>query len=106
MERPGTDHSYQDQQSFDTIAGQHTIPEQPEQITLDVSPGPQRHLEEEEHSGGGAYGIGSFTALLTVGKDVAYGLDDVGLINRSLLQAVARLAFITVFELSRRQGRP
>ena len=49
-------------------------------ITLDVSTGPVRNVEEEEHHGG-TYGIGSFTALMSVGRNVPYGLDDVALIN-------------------------
>lgn len=55
-----------------------------EAIALDVEPGRPAVADDDEDSrgvGGGNYGIGSFTALLTVGKDVPYGLSDVALIN-------------------------
>ncbi|MEZ6191913.1 MAG: ATPase, T2SS/T4P/T4SS family [Phycisphaerales bacterium] len=55
-----------------------------EAIELDVEPGRPAVTDDDEDTrgvGGGNYGIGSFTALLTVGKDVPYGLSDVALIN-------------------------
>ncbi len=55
-----------------------------EAIALDIEPGRPAMVEQDTGPigvGGGNYGIGSFTALLTVGKDVPYGLADVALIN-------------------------
>jgi general secretion pathway protein E len=61
--------------SSDTMAGDDGI---------EVEVGSPVLLDEDEGdpiTGGGGYGIGSFTALLKVGKNVPYGLSEVALIN-------------------------
>jgi len=61
--------------SSDTMTGDEGI---------EIEAGAPVLLDEDEAdpiTGGGGYGIGSFTALLTVGQDVPYGLAEVALIN-------------------------
>ncbi len=48
---------------------------------IDIEVGEPVILDESEGPVPGSYGIGSFTALLKVGKDVPYGLSKVALIN-------------------------
>jgi general secretion pathway protein E len=70
---PHADPSQQRARLSDTMSGEDG---------LNVEPGQPVLLEEDdEPSRGGSYGIGSFTALLKVGRDVPYGLSEVALIN-------------------------
>jgi general secretion pathway protein E len=72
---PHSDPSQPRTRSSDTMAGGEEA--------LDLEPGQPVLLDEDDgdaYSGGG-YGIGSFTALLRVGKNVPYGLSEVALIN-------------------------
>ncbi len=51
---------------------------------IDIEAGSPVLLDEDDGdpiTGGGGYGIGSFTALMKVGKNVPYGLSEVALIN-------------------------
>ncbi len=82
-----------DGQTVQVAAGQlpHADPSQPRGVSSDtmagldeaieVEEGTPVLLEEDEPGPGGRYGIGSFTALLKVGRDVPYGLSDIALIN-------------------------
>ncbi len=72
---PGRDPRQAGSRSSDTLSGDEGI---------DIEDAAPIILDEDEVDpvvGGGRYGIGSFTALLKVGRDVPYGLAEVALIN-------------------------
>jgi general secretion pathway protein E len=73
---PGQDPGHAGGRSSDTMAGGDD--------GIDIEAGAPVILDENDGdpiTGGGGYGIGSFTALLTVGKNVPYGLSEVALVN-------------------------